>query len=314
MEADARQILAPEIKLAQTLPRLIKLKGFNRNRKIVCGAVKISPSSLSQYERGESMPSIMIAARLAAFFDVTLDFLLFGEDKTPRREVRDEPYFRYIDSALLDLRAQIVRHSWLVSEIGDLLAKRIDRAAHVLSGSPLPARHPGLLSDKSTYRAESYSLDTFVGTTSFSDDIRIVDGRAVLGQFLPVVIQNIKLQRRYRFVLPAGFDWSKHVNALRRTLDERVDNSALLEDMCEIRQSRSKFPIGFCYYRVDVVEMKQKEPEFFRHLEPFLSDDGFLCYSLPTNRLVQGIVLVERDQIADFIAYAEQSWEDAKPI
>jgi transcriptional regulator with XRE-family HTH domain len=75
----------PAIKFGSTLSQLIQTRGFKRTRKKVCAAIGITPSALSQYERSLSLPSLQVAIKLAAFFEVSLDYLMLGEDRTPHQ-------------------------------------------------------------------------------------------------------------------------------------------------------------------------------------------------------------------------------------
>ena len=64
--------------LPQILSRLRSEKGLSYRR--LSKAVGISHNNLACYENGSVVPSIDMAAKLSAFYDVPLEYLLRGDD------------------------------------------------------------------------------------------------------------------------------------------------------------------------------------------------------------------------------------------
>ena len=64
--------------LPQILSRLRSEKGLSYRR--LSKAVGISHNNLACYENGSVVPSIDMATKLAAFYDVPLEYLLRGDD------------------------------------------------------------------------------------------------------------------------------------------------------------------------------------------------------------------------------------------
>jgi transcriptional regulator with XRE-family HTH domain len=67
-----------EVKLGQMLDKLIEDRGYSRNRRKILRALEISPAALSQYVRDQTRPSFSKLLALAGFFDVSLDYLVYG--------------------------------------------------------------------------------------------------------------------------------------------------------------------------------------------------------------------------------------------
>ena len=62
--------------------RLQRLRERKRiSRRVLSELCGLSKSAVSRYERGERVPSITDAERLADFFDVSLDYLCGRDEK-----------------------------------------------------------------------------------------------------------------------------------------------------------------------------------------------------------------------------------------
>lgn len=51
----------------------------------VCDALSVSPQAVGKWQRGESLPSIDNLVALCTLFDVSMEGILFGEDRMPFR-------------------------------------------------------------------------------------------------------------------------------------------------------------------------------------------------------------------------------------
>lgn len=60
--------------------RLRELRGFDRSQDEVADAVGISRCVLSKYENGQTVPGGEIVVKLAAYYNVTTDRILVGEE------------------------------------------------------------------------------------------------------------------------------------------------------------------------------------------------------------------------------------------
>ena len=86
---------------AETLKQLRKNKKLNQ--KQFADIVFVSPSAISQYESGRTMPSRETLERIAKFFDVSTDYLLGTSPITEIEEMLNQDYCSGITvSALVD--------------------------------------------------------------------------------------------------------------------------------------------------------------------------------------------------------------------
>src|ERR1700684_4416112 len=155
------------------LDSLIERRGYSRNRKKILRSLDISAAALSQYVREQTRPSFSKLLALADFFDVTLDYLVYGQPT--RSETHYEPVVQYVDHVLADVQARGSRHSAMVARIGRVLADRIDGVASELASAPAAARE-GLVQDDEMLRLEAHCLQADVLSLDLEFDVIKVEG------------------------------------------------------------------------------------------------------------------------------------------
>jgi transcriptional regulator with XRE-family HTH domain len=141
-----------EVKLGQTLEALIERGGYSRNRKKISSRLGISSAALSQYIRQQTWPSFAKLLAIADFFDVSLDYLVYGQP-AGSSVIDYGPLYRYVDHALADVQARGSRHTAVVARIGRMLADRLDEEAKELAAKPGAARE-GLMQDDEQLRLD----------------------------------------------------------------------------------------------------------------------------------------------------------------
>src|ERR1700684_1292095 len=124
-----------EVKFGRMLENLIEHGGYSRNRKRISTRLGISGPALTQYIRQQNWPSFTRLLAIADFFDVSLDYLVYGQP-TGGSLTDYGPLYRYFDHALADVQARGSRHDAVVARIGRMLADRIHEGASELGASP----------------------------------------------------------------------------------------------------------------------------------------------------------------------------------
>ena len=117
-----------EVKFGRMLESLIEHGGYSRNRKRIAGQLGVSVAALSQYIRHQTWPSFSKLLAIADLFDVSLDYLVYGQP-TGGSVTDYGPLYRYVDHALADVQARGSRHTAVVARIGRMLADQIDNVA-----------------------------------------------------------------------------------------------------------------------------------------------------------------------------------------
>ncbi len=270
-----------EVKFGQMLESLIERGGYNRNRKKILSALDISAAALSQYIREQTRPSFGKLIAIADFFDVSLDYLVYG---TPTSSLIDYgPLYRYVDHALADVQARGSRHSAVVARIGRVLADRIDEVAAELANAPTATRE-GLLQDDEVLRLERYSRRADILSLNLEFDVIHRDQGTAAGRFLPVVAANLERGAEYRFLVP-GPDRAMEttVEACRRLLADQVGGDRVRES-CAFRRTTSPPLVGVLLLKLDTVGLKAEEPALYWQISDYLSEDRWLgCIIRPNN-------------------------------
>lgn len=265
-----------EVKLEEMLTSLIERGGYTRNRGAILESVGVTAAALSQYARGRTRPSFEKLIALAAFFGVSLDYLVYGEPvSTP---VDHGSIARYVEQALVDVQTRTNRHSNLVARIGRLLVDRINDVASEIVDSRA-AGIEGLIDQEEILRIERYCHQADIVATDLGPNIiTMTGGETVAGQFFQVVAANLARGCSYRFLLGGELSMrSEAVVRFRELIVDAVGGDRLHEN-CSFR--RTVFPVmgGAGLYRLDTPTFSLQEPWLFTQFGKYLLNGSWLGY------------------------------------
>jgi transcriptional regulator with XRE-family HTH domain len=311
----------PEIKLHETLMTLINEGGFSGTRKQICSAVGISASALSQFARGQARPSLETLVRLAQFFDVSLDYLVFGVHERRQAPAADHgPLARYIDVTLANLQNKSDERTALVARIARALAEQIDSTAERLAAKN--GSHAGLLADEETMVLEGYSVQTWILSMNLQYDIIQPEGEdqtgenaeAAAGRFLPIVVSNLSRGGRYRFLLPAALrDWRSVVRSYRTILTRECTNSRLVVNNCGFRTTSSPLIAGCGLYQLDLPRMSRENPVLLEQIRHVIRD-GWIGYVIPPSQELRADALLDAGHLENARRTFADMWRRGQRI
>jgi transcriptional regulator with XRE-family HTH domain len=300
-----------EVKFGEMLESLIERGGYSRNRKKILSALDISAAALSQYIREQTRPSFGKLLAVADFFDVSLDYLVYG---TPTSSLIDYgPLYRYFDHALADVQARGSRHSAVVARIGRVLADRIDEVAAELASAPTATRE-GVLQDDEILRLERYCNKADILSLNLEFDVIHLEEGIAAGRFLPIVAANLERGAEYRFLVP-GPDTALEttVEACRRLLAEQVGGDRVRES-CTFRRTASPPLVGVVLFKLDSVGLKAEEPALYWQISDYLSEGGWLGCVIRPNNDSNGDMLMDPPHVRRARSSFETLWSTAVPI
>jgi transcriptional regulator with XRE-family HTH domain len=282
-----------EVQLGAVLADLIDNRGYRRNRGKICEAARISQAALSQYMSGRTRPSFDVLIRLAEFFKVSLDYLVYGEQRRSEAAVDYGPVVKYVDVSLSRLQETTQRHSHVVSRVGAILSEQIDNAVRTAVGVN-SGYGAGLLADDETLLLESFSDETRLISMNLQYDVIELPDSAhgAAGRFLPIVADNIARGRSYKFLLPAQLDvnWASLVEKLRNILGGMTDPQSVTT-RCNFRVCDNPIFTGTGIYRLDRAALRVEQPNLYETVSSFIDEDGWLAYSIPpSDRLLADAV------------------------
>jgi transcriptional regulator with XRE-family HTH domain len=269
-----------EVKFGQMLVSLIERGGYNRNRKRILTRLGISSAALSQYIHEQTWPSFAKLLAIADFFDVSLDYLVYGQP-TNSSPVDYGPLSRYFDHALVNAKAQGNRHAAVVTRIGRMLTDRIDEVAAELASTPTAARE-GLMQDDELLRLERSCQKANILSMNLEFEVIDIEGELAAGPFLRVMADNLGRGVSYRFLLPYDREWDKTVDACRRLLTAQVGGDRVRQS-CTFRIATVPVLSGATFYQLDTDMLQTKEPAIYEQIRDYLSEDNWLGCILRSN-------------------------------
>jgi predicted transcriptional regulator len=293
------------------LDTLIERRGYSRNRKKILHALDISPAALSQYVREQTRPSFTKLLALADFFDVSLDYLVYGQ--ASRSETQYEPVVRYVDHALADVQARTSRHSAMVARVSRILADQIDQVAAELAVAPAAAGE-GLVQDDEMIRLERHCLRADIVSLDLEFDVIQVEGGVAAGRFLGVVASNLQLGSKYRFLVPGG-DGSLEgtVNAFRELLIKQVGGDQVQEN-CSFRGTQTPLMTGTALYQLNVDVLELAEPVLHAQFSSHIDDEDWLGCVIRPNDDSNSDMLMDSTHIGRARAAFDALWMSAYPL
>lgn len=270
------QVIKREVKLETMLNSLIERGGYSRNRQPILDYIHVTAAALSQYTRGRTRPSFDKLVALADFFGVTLDYLVYGEPTTT--PVDPAPIARYVEQALMDVRARSSRHSELVTHIGHLLMERIDDVAHEALESK-SAGIEGLIEISELLRVERHCQHADVVTTDLrSDIITTGEDETAPGEFFPVVVDNLTRGCTYRFLLTGDLTTQSPIVASFREMISDAVGGDRLHEYCSFRTTTWPVLGAPVLYKLDISTFEKTDPGLFMQFRKYLFEVTWLGY------------------------------------
>ena len=300
-----------EVKFGRMLESLIEHGGYNRNRKRISSRLGISSAALSQYIHEQTWPSFAKLLAIADFFDVSLDYLVYGQP-TGGSLIDYGPLYRYFDHALADVQARGSRHSAVVTRIARMLADRINDVAAELAATPAAARE-GLMQDDELLRLERYCHQCDLVSLNLEFDVINAAGGLAPGRFLSVVAANLENGARYRFILPQDRPWDAIVEAFRQFLAEQIGGDRVREN-CSFRLTAAPVLAGLLLYRLDTVRLEAEEPALHAQIRDYLSDDGWLGCVIRTNNDSNSDMLMDPEYVRRARGAFERMWSSGVAV
>lgn len=300
-----------EVKFGRMLESLIEHGGYSRNRKRISSRLGISGAALTQYIRQQNWPSFTRLVAIADFFDVSLDYLVYGQ-ATGSSRTDYGPLYRYFDHALADVQARGSRHDAVVARIGRMLADRIDDVAAELAATPAAARE-GLMQDDELLRLERYCHQCDLVSLNLEFDVIQAAGGLAPGRFLSVVAANLDNGTRYRFILPQDRSLDDTVDAFRQFLADQIGGDRVREN-CTFRLTSIPVLTGMLLYRLDTIKLEAEEPALHAQIRDYLSDDVWLGFVIRTNNDSNSDMLMDPEYVSRARGAFERIWSSGLAV
>jgi transcriptional regulator with XRE-family HTH domain len=271
------------------LESLIERSEYKRNRKRILTRLGISGAALSQYIHEQTSPSFSRLLDIADFFDVSLDYLVYGQP-AGTSPIDYGPVFRYFDHALASVQARASRRDTVIARIGRMLTDRIDEVAAELASTPMAARE-GLMQDDELLRLERYCHKADILSMNLEFEVIDVGGKSAAGPFIRVMADNLGREVPYRFLLPRDRIWDTTVDTCRRLLSEQIGGDRVRQ-RCRFRLASAPVLAGVVLYQLDTDRLEAEEPLLNEQIHGYLNDNSWLGCVLRSNDIANSDMLM----------------------
>lgn len=162
---------------------------------------------------------------------------------------------------------------------------------------------------------EHYSKRTWMLTPHLSYDvIAVSEQELTTGRFGHVVAENLMADppRPYSILLPQDLAWQlvEPVHTFRKLLSEELSVPQERLHHWDVRVVEVPMLVGSCFYELDMDMIRQHEPSLLLALRDFITNDGWLCYSIhDTDEVTRGEILVARQNVARARSIFETLWK-----
>jgi transcriptional regulator with XRE-family HTH domain len=299
-----------EIIFAQVLDDLLTEK-FRRNRAELAKAAHVSPSALSQYTRRKATPSLEVLVHLADALDVSLDYLVFGRERSVSSP--EIGYLsRHVETGLRQAETRAAAIKDLVSRTGARLGDSIRETVEaILHEDSQPG---GLLNANEVTAVERCSQHTTIVTATIDMDVVVVDPdsrnpASTPSLFGQLIADNISAGSRYEYFLPWDAALDQEATLLRQQLSTLCarDEDFMVDHLRIFRVSSSCVP-GFVMYKLSASKLRRLDGAIFDRIQPFLYFDpenetvAYAATLLPVSRSYQYFALMQVSRVQRLLA------------
>lgn len=303
-----------EIKIEEKLSELLAITD-DSNAEIAT-KIGVSSSSITQYRKGETRPSLEKLVALAKTLDVSLDYLVLGDDDAEEMDV--DPIVRYMDQSLQDMQVRTAQHTALVAHVGRRLSKILDEEIdQYLKADPGRRLYAGIIADTELSSLEKHSKATRLVLQTLHYNLQD-DSSKTPGSFFKTVANNLSQGREYRYLLAdtPTTDWQSYVQKFRRLLVEQTNSEVAVRTNCHFRVTGTPLFTGCGVYELAKDDLEAEDPVLYDFLteQGYLYEGNRLGYVIPPSLDVQGATIMDNDRLTNTVQSFETVWENADPI
>lgn len=304
-----------EIKIEEKLSELLAIT--DESNAEIATKIGVSSSSITQYRKGETRPSLEKLVALANALDVSLDYLVLGEDEEAE-QMDPDPVVRYMDQSLQDMQVRTAQHTALVAQVGRRLSQMLDtEIERYLEDDPGRRLYAGIIADTELASLERHSQTTRLVLQTLHYNLQD-DCPKTPGSFFKTVAHNVSQGREYQYLLAKNSttDWSSKIRNFRRLLIEQTNSEGAVRSNCRFRVTDAPLCTGCGVYELAEDDLETEDPVLYDFLteQGYLYEDGCVGYVISPSLDVQGVTIMDNDHLTGAVQSFETLWEDAEPI
>lgn len=285
-----------EIKFDEILRSLLEREKATVTQKKLATALNVSGTTVSHYVTGRIKPSFQALVGIAAFFNVTLDYLVFGERIQQPQAAGADTLRADVMRALAESNAYNGRQRDLVVRVNRRLYEQVERVARELLDNPENVSPPGFFTDAEALAIEACASRTRVLVRTTPADIAVnAEGEVVRGTFFDVLVGNITSGRSYQYLFHGVRSmFEPYVRNYRDLLAQADVLPEVVSDRVEFRVVDAELPAGIVIHELDLALFERREPVLWERFRDDGIVDGVFAYvSIRHEEALGGIVLYD---------------------
>lgn len=302
-----------ETKFHETLRDLLERSKATVTHKKLASAIGVSSTTVSHYVNGRIKPSFEALTGIAVFFNVTLDYLVFGE--RPRLEAADSaPTVRAeVQRALTESNSHLNRQRDLVVRLNRRLLEEVDRVAKSLLEEPENVGPAGFFTDSEAMGIESCSRSTRIMIRTKPADLETApDGSIVPGTYFETMVENLRSGRSYQFLFYGKrSEFAPYAQVYRHLLANENLAAGVVQENLQFRQIDAELPTGIVIHVIDTTLLERREPVLWERYRNDGIHDGVLAYSSVRHLDATGGVVLYDVYFESAIRKFRSDWDQA---
>jgi transcriptional regulator with XRE-family HTH domain len=299
------------VKFSAILAELLAAPGQATSRKKLSEFLQVNEATVSHYVRGRAKPSFDTLIGIARFFNVSLDFLVFGEQ--PTATAIDDPgsVRAEVRRAVLESADMAGKHLDLMTRISRRLQTEIEHAAKELMSDPGNFGPVGFITAAEAMTIEKYARRLRIITRVFQSDI---SGNK-RGSFFEAVADNLRAGVRYDYLLCGSSEyWQPQVAVFRRQAESAGISFEVLHNYLHFQVVDYEMPAAVAILDFDLQLLQRMEPIFWERQRHVISDQGSWSYMSVEREDAQGGVVIEPSYRESAIRLFERGWRISTAI
>lgn len=305
-----------EIKFHEILKNLLERSKATVTHKKLASAIGVSPTTVSHYVTGRIKPSFDALIGISVFFNVPLDYLVFGE--RTRKVASGDPQSLRADvvRALAESNNYVGRQRELVLRVSRALFGEVERVAQVMLDNPENFGPAGFLTDEEAMALESCAQHTKILIRGAPADVKIDEtGAARPGDYFNTMVDNLSAGRTYQFVFYGRRSaYLPLVITYRELLSKAELDPGLVHENLEFRVVDAELPTGIMIYDLDVSQLQRRESVLWERFRDNGIVDGTLAYSAIRHQDALGGVVLYDAYLESAVRMFQKDWEKASTL
>ena len=305
-----------EIKFEEILRTLLDREKTTVTQKKLAKALGVSGTTVSHYVTGRIRPSFQALVGIAAFFNVTLDYLVFGE-RVHLPSTADPGNLRAdVMRALAESNAYQGRQRDLIVRVNRRLSEQVERVARELLDDPRAASPPEFFTDADALPVEACANRTRVMISRPPADLAFgTEGEVSRGTFFDVFASNILAGRTYQYLFHGPrAKFEPYVRGYRDLLTGADLSSDMVGERVEFRVVGTELPVGIIIHDLDVSLLERREPVLWERFHDDGIVNGVFAYVSIRHEEERGGIVLYDEYFESALRMFHRDWATAEVL